>query len=342
MSILSIIIPVYNIDKYLSSCLDSIVCQMNNNIEVIIVNDGSTDSSGDIADKYSQKYDFIKVTHQSNLGVSYTRNKGLVEAKGDYVWFVDGDDLIADNVLDSLTEIIDHYKVDVLFFRYQNFYRFPDSRASVDKLFSNDLLTRDFEIFLPKLLESRRLSYSPCDKIIKRQILLDNNILFKTNLIAAEDYYWNYEVFKVIKTFVFIDREFYNYRKGRIGSATTANNKDHLFSTLKALESSVSEIRSNTNNNDFKALLLYSSQLFFYNLPEFYRLGLIDKEIEQRFHIIYKIYQKNQVQLNNYNSGAETFDKIYNVLPWRYAICLYSRLINIRRCLQSMILKQTK
>ncbi len=339
---ISIIIPAFNIAEYLTACLDSIVYQVNDEVEVIIVNDGSTDNTGNVANSYAFNYDFIKVLHQSNQGVSAARNRGLIEAQGAYVWFIDGDDLIADNALNALITNLHHYDVDIVFFRYHNFYRFPDSTTSVQQPLNTHLKAMHFESWLPKLLKFRHLSYSACDKIIKRHILLNNNITFKTTLKAAEDYYWNYEVFRVLKSFIFIDEIFYHYRKSRVGSATTVNSKGHLFATLQALESSVNEITSNTNKSNAKTQLLYSSQLFFYNLPEFYKSGLIDKEIEQRFFSIYNTYQMHQVPLSDYNSGAKTFDKLYRVLPWHYAIRLYSQLINIRRHMQSILLEKTK
>lgn len=338
---ISIIIPVFNIERYLTACLDSIVHQINDNVEVIIVNDGSTDDTDKIADQYAINYDFIKVIHQSNQGVSAARNRGLLNAAGDYIWFVDGDDLIADNALYSLMQSVDLYNVDVVFFSYQNFYHFSDSPTSKEELTDNNIIAKSFETHLFKLLKHRRLSYSPCDKITKRQLLLDHNISFKTNLIAAEDYFWNFEVFQFIHTFTFIDKAFYKYRKGRLSSATTIYNQEHLYSTLNALELSI-DLIAHKSTFDSKSLLLYSSQLFFYNLPEFYKSGLINYNIEKRFYDIYQIYEDNNIELIYFNSGAKIFKQLSLFIPWRYSIRIYSQLINIRRFLQLNTLKKTK
>ena len=98
----SIIIPVYNVEKYLKKCLTSIVQQNFNDYELILVDDGSTDMSGKICDEFEEKYNNIIVMHISNSGVSNARNKGLEIARGEYIWFVDSDDYIRDNIMTFL------------------------------------------------------------------------------------------------------------------------------------------------------------------------------------------------------------------------------------------------
>lgn len=95
--ILSIIIPVYNVEKYLCNCLDSIISN-NNNIEVILVDDGSTDSSAKICDDYSIKYKFIRSIHSKNYGVAHARNVGLRLAKGEWISWVDSDDMVSPKI----------------------------------------------------------------------------------------------------------------------------------------------------------------------------------------------------------------------------------------------------
>ena len=94
--VISIIIPVYNVEKWLNKCIDSILVQSYKNFEIILVNDGSTDKSGDICDKYSKEDNRIKVFHNKNKGLSYSRNFGVKNSNGKYVMFVDSDDFISD------------------------------------------------------------------------------------------------------------------------------------------------------------------------------------------------------------------------------------------------------
>ena len=92
--LISVIIPVYNVEQYLNRCVDSVINQTYKNLEIILIDDGSTDNSGKICDEYSQKDKRVKVIHQKNMGVSNSRNKGINIAKGKYITFVDSDDVL--------------------------------------------------------------------------------------------------------------------------------------------------------------------------------------------------------------------------------------------------------
>lgn len=117
---ISIIIPVYNVEKYLAKCLDSILVGNAFTGQVICVNDGSTDGSAAILEEYAQKYPNIEIITQLNVGLSAARNAGIKAAKGEYICFVDSDDYWEENVLGGLMEQVERDKLDVLRFKYQN------------------------------------------------------------------------------------------------------------------------------------------------------------------------------------------------------------------------------
>lgn len=119
---LSVIVPVYNVSKYLSKCLDSILNQdiERDDYEIIVVNDGSTDNSGEIAQEYADIHFNIQLINQENQGLSGARNTGIMAARGEYIQFVDSDDYLEPNVLSSLIERIQSDQLDVLRFNYQN------------------------------------------------------------------------------------------------------------------------------------------------------------------------------------------------------------------------------
>ena len=119
MKKISIIVPIYNIEKYLPRCLDSILAQTYKNLEVILVDDGSVDNSGMIADKYARNDQRINVIHQVNKGVSAARNAGLDLATGDYIGFVDGDDYIEKDMYERLLFNAIKYKADISHCGYQ-------------------------------------------------------------------------------------------------------------------------------------------------------------------------------------------------------------------------------
>ena len=121
---ISVIVPVYNVEKWLNKCIDSILVQSYNNLEIILINDGSTDKSGDICDNYSKKDYRIRVFHNKNKGLSYSRNFGVKNSNGKYVMFVDSDDFISDsNIIEKFISILERDKCD---FIYTSYCRFDD------------------------------------------------------------------------------------------------------------------------------------------------------------------------------------------------------------------------
>ena len=135
----SIIVPVYNVEKYIRQCLDSITNQKNVDYEVIAVDDGSPDSCGEILDRYSESNDRIVVVHQENAGVSAARNKGIEQAKGKWVYFVDSDDWLIDDSLEAAVNVADKTDVDILFLDCLEQY--DNGKEKRLKLFSQNFIT---------------------------------------------------------------------------------------------------------------------------------------------------------------------------------------------------------
>lgn len=115
---ISIIIPVYNVEKYLATCLDSVINQTYKNLEILLIDDGSTDSSGLICEQYSKKDTRIKTIHKKNGGLSDARNVGISYASGDYISFIDSDDFIDINTFTILNQYIKQYNADIITFNY--------------------------------------------------------------------------------------------------------------------------------------------------------------------------------------------------------------------------------
>ena len=150
--ILSFIIPVYNVEKYVAKCLDSILVGNAFTGQVICVNDGSTDGSGKILEQYATKYPNVEIITQPNAGLSAARNSGIKAATGEYVCFLDSDDYWEPNVLGELMEQIDRDNLDVLRFKFQNVRILTDNdEISHDKSLNDPLTLNDvkYEVFLP-------------------------------------------------------------------------------------------------------------------------------------------------------------------------------------------------
>ena len=125
------IIPVYNVEKYLRRCLDSVIAQTYQNLEIICVDDGSVDESGKICDQYAVRDARIKVIHQENQGLSAARNRGLDAAEGEYIAFVDSDDYILEDMYKKMLDMLLNYNVDLCVCQWQ--YEFSDGRQVVKK-----------------------------------------------------------------------------------------------------------------------------------------------------------------------------------------------------------------
>ena len=230
---LSIIVPVYNVADYLPKCLDSLLAQdlPQNEYEIIVVNDGSTDNSADIAQQYADSYANICLVNQANQGLSGARNTGINHAKGDYIQFVDSDDYLEENVLGGLMKQVEDDDLDVLRFNYENVNENgeiinpnKDPKHFVD--FSNEVV--DGLTFLNNKLGPACYAVQ---FIIKKELLIDNNIIFKFG-IYFEDVEWTPRMLLKAGRVASTGAVVYNYLV-REGSITKAVNKDKQRKVLE-------------------------------------------------------------------------------------------------------------
>lgn len=208
--IISIIIPVYNVALYLRQCIQSITSQ-EGNIEVILVDDGSPDESPSICDEYAQKDNRIHVIHKQNGGVSSARNAGLDTAQGEWIWFVDGDDYIADNVLKRIYQEIQKYPHADLIQMGMN-YLYDDNRLVTQRIELIDNLKKNKFLLQHITYHNHRL-------LFKREIIEKNQLRFTQGLRVAEDQEFQLKYMMLCKTPIQIPISAYIYRQ-REGSAT--------------------------------------------------------------------------------------------------------------------------
>lgn len=208
----SIIVPVYNCEKYLSRCLDSIRKQTYQNFECILIDDGSEDGSSIICENYKELDNRFYVIHQTNCGVSIARNKGIKEAKGDWICFVDSDDWIDEDYLECIHKSLD--KADVLIIGYK--------KCSEDKLFSIEKLPLGY--FNGKN-DYTGLFQAPWTKIVKREILNKNLISFPEGYVISEDLYFSFLLYFYVNVVYVIDYEGYNYYINPVSAMNTLSLK---------------------------------------------------------------------------------------------------------------------
>lgn len=186
---ISVIIPVYNVEKYIATCINSILDQTYNNFEVILVDDGSSDSSGQICDEFAIKDARIKVIHKSNSGVSDSRNKGISQASGQYICFIDGDDFIEKNYFEKVFQLIANYSPKVLINSYKLFYEngkiLEPFKKTSEKVLSRSELLKD-------LLRGKYYGWSPFGKFYHYSIVKD--VRFNKDYCYGEDLLFIYDL----------------------------------------------------------------------------------------------------------------------------------------------------
>lgn len=223
---ISIIIPVYNSEQYLNKCLDSILNQNYKNFEVVLINDGSKDRSGQICDEYASRDSRFNVYHIENGGVSNARNLGLSIVQGDYVTFVDSDDYLKQDflfILSSYTEkSFDFIQTGLLFF---------DENTSL--ISTEELPDQEFDLKSNKLdafeLATIRLITSPCCKLYKRSIIMDNDLRFDITKSYGEDRDFNIRYLHYVQHAVALSYVGYHYRKGIVTSLSQDKDYEKLF-----------------------------------------------------------------------------------------------------------------
>lgn len=230
---ISVIIPVYNASLYLSRCVDSLIDAIipNSSVEIILINDGSTDNSLAICNEYANKYNFIKVFDQNNQGPSAARNLGIQNATGEWISFVDSDDYVEKNYFERIiTEINTHTDIDIFVF---NYYKTTDSKCTEHKVFNkfNQVFNHINILEILKNTNDFKYLLFPVNKVYKGELIrkygfFDNEIRF------GEDALFNLRLFFYAKKLIFIDKALYNYYENP-SSFTSQKYKPNLLSAME-------------------------------------------------------------------------------------------------------------
>ena len=236
MPFFSIIIPVYNVEKFLQECVNSVIEQLFKNYEIILIDDGSTDESGIMCDRFAENNKNIFVIHKKNGGPSEARNVGIEKASGDYLLFLDSDDYWDDKyALQKIYKLLNSRRnlANVVLFQAKLLY--PDGTLLVD----NGCFAQEFNEMEPLeslqyLSERGLLIGSACSKVVDRKYVLEHGLFFKVG-IKNEDIEWVLRLANCLPKYLYSDQYFYVYRKGRSGSITNCINYDYLMSFAEML-----------------------------------------------------------------------------------------------------------
>ena len=233
---ISVIVPVYNVEAYLERCVESILQQTYANFELILINDGSTDSSGLICDHLASQYENIKVYHIENAGVSNARNMGIQLATGAWITFIDSDDFVTQDYLATLASAVEGENIG---FVIAPLHHIKNGIVTDLPPHSGKTELWSTEETMKELLMTTRTSFFPVAKLFKRDLLADEK--FNTNYHLAEDALFLTELLlKTRCSSVFIDKPVYYYDH-REGSATTSVNQ-HVFDTIEVYQQIIAQV----------------------------------------------------------------------------------------------------
>lgn len=244
--LISVIIPVYNVENYLRECVDSVLNQTYQNFEIILVDDGSTDGSPTICDEYATSDERIRVIHQSNGGLSVARNNGLQASSGDYVYFLDSDDWIEPSSLEVLLECAKERRAQVVFF---DALSFEDGGKLCDK--QNYARKRcygdDSGIEILSRLQDEKDYHSAVPLLFMQRRFLEKNHLEFEPGIVYEDMLFTFQAYCLANCAAHVNRKLY-HRRYRSGSITSVKKSKKYFNSSKIVYERVSAF---TTANDF-------------------------------------------------------------------------------------------
>lgn len=309
----SIIIPVYNVEGYLRQCLDSILCQSYSNFEIVLVNDGSIDSSLEICLEYQEKSAHVKLINKENEGVSTARNIGLLRAKGDYIIFTDGDDFwIGKQVLEELNNLIQESDPDLIIHEETRFFTDKDLIYKNNQRF---ILNKSgkFEDEVLNLVYYDLFAASPWDKVIKKSVLIDNKLFFPVGK-KSEDIEWCGQLMSFVKTFSIYSKSFYNYRQGRFDSSTSIVNEKHIYDVYQMVRNGLNTapVESEILN---RAIQNYWLCYYVLVLKDFY---VLSSKIRHR--IWEDIFSWKHLLKKGLNLKVDKVMVFYKILPFKTMI----------------------
>lgn len=246
---ISVVIPVYNVEAYLHYAIESLVNQTYKNFEVLLINDGSTDNSGKLCDKYAQEYDWIRVFHKENGGLSDARNYGVLKATNEWIFFLDPDDYIEPFTFELLSLIQEKYQADLISTKVQTTNEYEKFSKKQFNLETAKKVTKEEALEL--MLEDKVATVSACAKLYKKQILEMRP--FPVGKIY-EDFFVVAEHLRLAGQIVISPVVTYHYYR-RLGSIVQSQFTDKRFDFFEAAENNRSIIKEHYNSKELEELL---------------------------------------------------------------------------------------
>lgn len=279
MCTISIVIPVYNVEKYLSKCIDSIISQEFNDYEILLIDDGSKDSSGSLCDEYALKYKNIKVFHKENGGLSDARNYGIQHASNEYLMFVDSDDYLEKDSLSKIASKLTHYNADILIAKSFSVNGSGECSDEVKYSIKEKMYSRNE--FL-NVLRRNRKSIIFCAQyfICKRKLVLENNLSFKKGIIH-EDELWTPLLLLAANKIYYLDSYFY-YHLMRDNSIMHSDDDEKSGRSLITIANDLEKVYGKSREYIYLKDRMASFYLQAYTKIGFQKPTLFDRKIALR------------------------------------------------------------
>lgn len=325
----TVVVPVYNVEGYLAKCLDSLLAQDYSDYEVIVVNDGSTDGSLEIALDYEKKCENIRVISQENKGLGGARNTGIRNAKGEYIYFLDSDDCIIPETLSSFVKLLEEGESDIAVCDLE-YVDESDNTLSVYRMFSQYSEGETAEITSKK--DMITASPSVANKMFKTELFTENNIYFPDR-VWYEDLRTITKLYPHIEKMTYIGKPFYKYlqRPGSIMNNAKVERNSEIMDAVKDIVSYYREIGEyDAYSEELQFLAIYhvfvmgsfrvlKSDVKHHLLREFYEFLLeyapdygdnsyVETLLDKKNQLIYKLLLKKNYRL------LSTMTKVQNAL----------------------------
>lgn len=228
---LSIIIPVYNVEKYIAKCIESIIDIKGIDYEIILVNDGSKDTSGEICKKYTKIHDYVRYYEKKNGGLSDARNFGIQKSKGEYIAFLDSDDYVKKNSYAQIVKSAQQYDVEIInadayiVYEKEKKVKRKTQPKSINKIVTG-------EEFLSKSIKEKTMSMCAPFSIVKRDFIIENHLFFKKGILH-EDQLWTFQIYLRAKRVMYINLLFYYHYQRADSIMNSKNNKKRCNDMIK-------------------------------------------------------------------------------------------------------------
>lgn len=302
--LISVIVPVFNVACYLEECISSIINQTICDLQIILIDDGSTDSSGSICDQFAERDKRILVIHQTNAGVSAARNAGIREAKGKYISFIDADDMLPKEAYKVLLDKLLDYPALIM----GRMQRVSESGTLLDKSRKFHIEEVEPSVFLKDLLEEKKFTYLGylCDKLFLHDLIENNNLLFDQALRLNEDRMFILQYMIYAKKVFFVNNVVYYYRQRSNSIITTTRRNSTVTDSEMTVVQSFRKMQ--------KVCRDYSEELYFICGKKAFECALdllnrVSKKDTEKRKILKRFLQENsRICLANPQYGV--FDKL--------------------------------